>query len=117
MFCVLPHPCSISVQLLVGEETEITNKALSAEDMDTPADKLVYNIEATKSGIIALKESPDYSIENFTQAQIDNSEVIFIHKGSPLETSFCWLGQRHGYGYRSLENMVKCNLSYTAEQE
>ncbi|XP_053340441.1 chondroitin sulfate proteoglycan 4 [Clarias gariepinus] len=70
------------LELLVGEETEITNKALSAEDTDTPADKLVYNIEATKSGIIALKESPDYSIENFTQAQIDNSEVIFIHKGS-----------------------------------
>ncbi|KAF5908312.1 chondroitin sulfate proteoglycan 4-like, partial [Clarias magur] len=70
------------LELLVGEETEITSKALSAEDMDTPADKLVYNIEATNSGIIALKESPDYSIENFTQAQIDNSEVIFIHKGS-----------------------------------
>ncbi|MCI4382089.1 hypothetical protein PGIGA_G00259570 [Pangasianodon gigas] len=70
------------LELLVGEETEITSKALSTEDMDTPPDKLVYNIEATKNGIIALKESPDYNIERFTQAQINNGEVIFIHKGS-----------------------------------
>lgn len=61
--------------------------------MDTPPDKLVYNIEATTSGIIALKESPDFSIEIFTQAQINNGEVIFIHKGSPLQMSSCLLGQ------------------------
>ncbi|KAK3526427.1 hypothetical protein QTP70_025459, partial [Hemibagrus guttatus] len=70
------------LELLVGEETEITSKALSTEDMDSPPDKLVYNIEATQNGIIALKESPDYSVEKFTQAQINNGEVIFIHKGS-----------------------------------
>lgn len=81
------------MQLLVGEETEITSKALSTDDMDTPPDKLVYNIEATTSGIIALKESPDFSIEIFTQAQINNGEVIFIHKGSPLQMSSCLLGQ------------------------
>lgn len=84
MFCMLPHPHSLSVQLVVGEETEITSNALSADDLDTPPDKLVYNLEATKNGIVALKESPDYSIERFTQAQINNGEVIFIHKGSPL---------------------------------
>ncbi|XP_027029287.2 chondroitin sulfate proteoglycan 4 [Tachysurus fulvidraco] len=70
------------LELLVGEETEITSKSLSAEDMDTPPDELVFNIEATTSGIIALKESPDYSVEKFTQAQINNGEVIFLHKGS-----------------------------------
>lgn len=72
---------------------EITSKALSTEDMDTLPDKLVYNIEANKNGIIALKESPDYSIERFTQAQINNGDVIFIHKGSPLQMSLCLLGQ------------------------
>ncbi|XP_058264455.1 chondroitin sulfate proteoglycan 4 isoform X2 [Hemibagrus wyckioides] len=70
------------LELLVGEETEITSKALSTEDMDSPPDKLVYNIEGIQNGIIALKESPDYSVEKFTQAQINNGEVIFIHKGS-----------------------------------
>ncbi|TSK13507.1 Chondroitin sulfate proteoglycan 4 [Bagarius yarrelli] len=50
--------------------------------MDTPPDKLIYNIEATKNGIVALKDSPDYSVERITQAQINNNKVIFIHKGS-----------------------------------
>ncbi|KAI5615469.1 chondroitin sulfate proteoglycan 4 [Silurus asotus] len=70
------------LELLIGEEMEITSKSLSAEDLDTPPDKLVYNIEGTKNGIVALKELPDLVIERFTQAQINNGEVIFIHKGS-----------------------------------
>lgn len=86
------------MQLLVGEETEITSKALSTEDKDTPPDKLVYNIEATKNGVVTLKESPDYSVERFTQAQINNAEVIFIHKGSPhLHIKRVGVGRSVGY--------------------
>ncbi|KAI4873108.1 hypothetical protein NFI96_018796 [Prochilodus magdalenae] len=70
------------LEILVGEESEITSKALSVEDTDTPPEELVYTIEPPSNGIVALKESPDDSIESFTQAQVNNGEVIFIHEGS-----------------------------------
>lgn len=71
--------------------------------MDTPPDELVYSIEAIKNGIVALKESPDFRIERFTQAQIDNGEVIFIHKGTPHISSVLVraLTKTHGYKRRS----------------
>lgn len=68
-------------QVLAGEEADITASMLSTEDADTPAEQLVYHVESPKNGIVALKESPDEAIMNFTQAQINNGEVIFIHKG------------------------------------
>ncbi|XP_036432475.1 chondroitin sulfate proteoglycan 4 [Colossoma macropomum] len=70
------------LEVLVGEESEITNRVLNTEDVDTPPEELVYSIEAPTNGIVALKESPDDSIDTFTQAQINNGEVIFIHEGS-----------------------------------
>ncbi|XP_072528512.1 chondroitin sulfate proteoglycan 4 [Salminus brasiliensis] len=70
------------LEVLVGEESEITSRLLNTEDLDTPPDELVYTIETPTNGIIALKESPDDSIKTFTQAQINNGEVIFIHEGS-----------------------------------
>ncbi|XP_076863031.1 chondroitin sulfate proteoglycan 4 [Brachyhypopomus gauderio] len=70
------------LEVLVGEESEITNKALSTDDLDNPPEELIYNIEAPSSGIVTLKDSPGGSIESFSQAQINNGEVIFIHQGS-----------------------------------
>ncbi|XP_044213427.1 chondroitin sulfate proteoglycan 4 [Thunnus albacares] len=69
------------LEVLAGEEADITPSMLSAEDADTPAEELVYNVEVPTNGIVALKEAPEESILNFTQAHIDRGEVIFIHEG------------------------------------
>ncbi|TRZ01548.1 hypothetical protein DNTS_021821 [Danionella cerebrum] len=70
------------MELLVGEEAEITASMLSSDDLDTPAEELVYSIEKLSGGIIAFKVSPDDNVGTFTQAQINNGEVVFIHRGS-----------------------------------
>ncbi|XP_051545083.1 chondroitin sulfate proteoglycan 4 [Myxocyprinus asiaticus] len=70
------------MELLVGEESEITANVLSSDDLDTPPEELVYSIETPSSGIVAFKVSPDDSVDSFTQAQINNGEVLFIHQGS-----------------------------------
>uniref|UniRef100_A0A8C9VYX6 Chondroitin sulfate proteoglycan 4 n=1 Tax=Scleropages formosus TaxID=113540 RepID=A0A8C9VYX6_SCLFO len=70
------------LELLVGEEAEITANMLTTEDQDTPPEELIYSIEVPSNGIVALKASPDESIHSFTQANLNNGEVIFIHKGS-----------------------------------
>ncbi|XP_016322200.1 chondroitin sulfate proteoglycan 4-like [Sinocyclocheilus anshuiensis] len=70
------------MELVAGEESEITANMLSSEDLDTPPEELVYAIETPSNGIVAFKVSPDDSMDSFTQAQINNGEVLFIHQGS-----------------------------------
>ncbi|XP_030588311.1 chondroitin sulfate proteoglycan 4 [Archocentrus centrarchus] len=69
------------MEVLHGEEADITSSMLSTEDADTPAEELIYNIEMQTNGMVALKEAPDDEILNFTQAHINKGEVIFIHRG------------------------------------
>lgn len=54
---------------------------LSTEDEDTPPKELLYAIEEPINGIVALKASPDDTVDAFTQAQINNGEVFFNHQG------------------------------------
>lgn len=68
-------------QVLAGEEADITSSMLSTEDVDTPAEELVYHVEMSTNGMVALKEEPEESILNFTQAHVNKGGVIFIHKG------------------------------------
>ncbi|KAJ3595964.1 hypothetical protein NHX12_002373, partial [Muraenolepis orangiensis] len=70
------------VPVLAGEESDITSSMLSTQDADTPLTELVYRVDALPTGgMVALKEAPDQGIWNFTQAQINNGEVIFTHQG------------------------------------
>ncbi|KAL0967884.1 hypothetical protein UPYG_G00259150 [Umbra pygmaea] len=69
------------LEVLAGEESDITTTMLNTEDEDTPNEELVYSIESPINGMVALKVEPDVEIENFTQAQVNNGEVIFIHEG------------------------------------
>ncbi|KAJ8343621.1 hypothetical protein SKAU_G00309500 [Synaphobranchus kaupii] len=69
------------LELLSGEDAEITANMLYADDLDTPPEELVYSVEDPTNGIVALRVSPGDSIENFTQAQINSGDVVFIHKG------------------------------------
>ncbi|XP_071778419.2 chondroitin sulfate proteoglycan 4 [Centroberyx gerrardi] len=69
------------LEVLAGEESDITSSMLNTDDADTPTEQLVYHVEAPTNGMVSLKESPDEGILNFTQAQINNGEVIFIHEG------------------------------------
>ncbi|XP_017285506.1 chondroitin sulfate proteoglycan 4 [Kryptolebias marmoratus] len=69
------------LEVLAGEEADITSSMLSTEDADTPAEELVYHVETPANGRVALREEPEESILNFTQAHINKGEVIFVHKG------------------------------------
>ncbi|XP_059191781.1 chondroitin sulfate proteoglycan 4 [Centropristis striata] len=69
------------LEVLSGEDADITSSMLNTEDADTPADQLVYHVEVPTSGVVALKEAPEDAVMNFTQAHINRGEVIFIHEG------------------------------------
>ncbi|XP_020515840.2 chondroitin sulfate proteoglycan 4 [Labrus bergylta] len=69
------------LEVLAGEEADITSSMLNTEDADTPEEELVYNVEVPTNGMVALKEAPEEGILNFTQAHVNRGEVIFMHEG------------------------------------
>ncbi|XP_029289259.1 chondroitin sulfate proteoglycan 4 [Cottoperca gobio] len=69
------------LEVLAGEEADITSSMLNTEDADTPAEELVYNVELPTHGMVALKQAPEEGLLNFTQVHINKGEVIFIHEG------------------------------------
>uniref|UniRef100_A0A096M0Z0 Chondroitin sulfate proteoglycan 4 n=1 Tax=Poecilia formosa TaxID=48698 RepID=A0A096M0Z0_POEFO len=69
------------LEVLPGEQVTITASVLSTEDADTPAEELVYHIDIPTNGVMALKQEPGESIQNFSQAHINRGEIIFTHEG------------------------------------
>ena len=65
-----------------GTDTIETSELLFA-DVELPASSLTYSVtQAPQNGFVALASNPSVSIGSFTQQQIDNGEVIFVHNGS-----------------------------------
>lgn len=61
--------------------TEMTRDDLCAEDGDSLPQDLVYWVTPPSNGHLALKSIPGRSIQNFTQAQIDEGHLVFVHSG------------------------------------
>lgn len=61
--------------------TEITPEDLNAEDEDTLPEQLEYIITQPSNGHLALKTAPNRPIMNFTQAHIDQRQLLFVHSG------------------------------------
>lgn len=65
----------------MGSVTEITINDLCAEDRDSSPAELLYSISSPNNGHLALKASPNKSILNFTQAHIEEGQLVFVHSG------------------------------------
>lgn len=65
----------------MGSVTEITIDDLCAEDKDSLPSDLIYSITLPSNGHLALKSSPDKSILSFTQADIIEGQLVFVHNG------------------------------------
>ncbi|XP_078285949.1 chondroitin sulfate proteoglycan 4-like [Rhinoraja longicauda] len=81
---------TINTELKMWEssEGEISRDLLYTEDLDSPADELVYSIRPPSNGHVALKSSLDDSILQFTQAEVNAGQVTFMHHGSSSSRGF-----------------------------
>ncbi|KAG9353750.1 hypothetical protein JZ751_011872 [Albula glossodonta] len=66
----------------VGSITEVTVEDLSAQDKDTPPERLEFIITPPSNGHLALKSAPSRPILNFTQAHIDQGQLVLVHSGA-----------------------------------
>ncbi|KAM4578494.1 chondroitin sulfate proteoglycan 4 [Fundulus diaphanus] len=70
------------LRVWVSSVTEITPGDLRVEDLDTPADELHFMVTPPSNGHLALKSNPMKAVLNFTQAHIDQGQLLFVHKGA-----------------------------------
>lgn len=82
---VTPAP---SLEVVQGENHTITRHELATEDPDTPPSKLKYDIisEPSKGKLILLPEGVPATY--FTQEDIDENRLVYIHDGTALKDSF-----------------------------
>nr|XP_023678992.1 chondroitin sulfate proteoglycan 4-like [Paramormyrops kingsleyae] len=69
------------LRVWVDSITEITSE-LKAQDEDSPPKSLEYIVTPPSMGHLALKSSPHKPILNFTQAHIDQGQLVFVHSGA-----------------------------------
>ncbi|XP_038354044.1 chondroitin sulfate proteoglycan 4-like isoform X1 [Canis lupus familiaris] len=70
------------LQVWANSVTEITRGDLCAEDKDSSPQDLTYWVTPPSNGHLALQSFPGQSIQNFTQAQINKGQLIFVHTGA-----------------------------------
>uniref|UniRef100_A0A8D0TYK0 Chondroitin sulfate proteoglycan 4-like n=1 Tax=Sus scrofa TaxID=9823 RepID=A0A8D0TYK0_PIG len=70
------------LQVWVNSVTEITSGDLCAEDADSSPRDLAYLVSPPSNGHLALKSFPGHSIQNFTQAEVNEGQLVFVHTGA-----------------------------------
>ncbi|NXS58306.1 CSPG4 protein, partial [Brachypteracias leptosomus] len=89
------------LQLREGATAAISPHILSAEDEDSPAEEVTFSIQPPANGKVVLRSAPSAEVQRFTQAQINNGLVLFVHQG-PLDGGFAfdlWDGENLSPGH------------------
>ncbi|NXY39382.1 CSPG4 protein, partial [Pomatorhinus ruficollis] len=84
-----------------GTTAVLSPHILRAEDEDSPAEEVTYSIQPPANGKVVLRAAPGTEVQRFTQAQIDNGLVLFVHQG-PLDGGFAfdlWDGENLSPGH------------------
>ncbi|XP_030226760.1 chondroitin sulfate proteoglycan 4 [Gadus morhua] len=70
------------LRVWVASVTEIRPGDMRAEDEDTPPEELAFMVTPPSNGHLALKSAPMRPVLNFTQATIEQGQLLFVHKGA-----------------------------------
>lgn len=64
--------------------TQITIDDLSAVDLDSPPESLEFIIDPPSNGHLALRRTPSRPVLSFTQAHIQQGQLVFVHNGKNI---------------------------------
>ncbi|KAM3867633.1 chondroitin sulfate proteoglycan 4 [Diretmus argenteus] len=70
------------LRVWVSSVTEIRPEDLRAQDLDTPPEELYFMVTPPSNGHLALKSAPMRAVLNFTQAHINQGQLLFVHNGA-----------------------------------
>ena len=71
-----------------GGTLSVTPTNVSATDLDTPVGTLLFSVVSVTNGYFELVASPGAPVTTFTQQQIANGVVRFVHNGSGAPPTF-----------------------------
>ncbi|KAJ4941804.1 hypothetical protein JOQ06_011678 [Pogonophryne albipinna] len=78
-----------SLKVVQGDTVALKPENLKVEDLDNPPGDIKFSvISKPNNGYLALGGHLNESVETFTQAQINNGSVYFIHDGSSVSGVF-----------------------------
>lgn len=78
-----------SLKVVQGDTVPILPTNLNVVDSDNPPSEIQYTVISKPSnGILALPERLNESVDAFSQEQINNGELFFVHDGSPASGAF-----------------------------
>uniref|UniRef100_A0A4W4DMW1 Laminin G domain-containing protein n=1 Tax=Electrophorus electricus TaxID=8005 RepID=A0A4W4DMW1_ELEEL len=70
------------LRVWVGSVTEITPEDMNTVDEDSGPEELRYITTQPSNGHLALKSAPTRPIMDFSQAHIDQGQLLFVHSGA-----------------------------------
>lgn len=74
---------AVGIEVWESSATPLLNRSLQVQDEDTPAERLVFTVtRKATNGYVALANKVDEALPKFTQAQVDNEQLVFVHSGS-----------------------------------
>lgn len=71
-----------------GRTVAVTSANLSTSDIDSADSLLTYSITNLQNGYFALASTPNVAITSFTQYQVDNGQIVFVHDGSETAPAY-----------------------------
>lgn len=72
----------LTVSVQRGRSVVITREDIVAIDPDDAPEDLKYEVKRIVNGMIALTSAPTQSVKEFTQAQVNSRNVMFVHDGT-----------------------------------
>ena len=72
----------LNVSVSKGGSVAITTEDLTAIDPDDTAENLTYTISNIRNGFVSNKTAPQSPITTFTQAELEQGNIAFVHDGS-----------------------------------
>ncbi|WP_293269035.1 DUF4347 domain-containing protein, partial [Neptunomonas sp.] len=71
-----------------GEVVTLSSSDLLASDIDSADGLLTFNVSDVQNGHFALASDTASSINSFTQDKIGTNEIVFVHEGGELASSY-----------------------------
>ncbi|XP_071794036.1 chondroitin sulfate proteoglycan 4-like [Asterias amurensis] len=82
----------LSMTITQGAQKTLSMSDLNTVDADNPPEELSYElISSPANGKLVLTEDPSIEVDFFTQKQINDGEVTFLHDGGSLSGGFAFM--------------------------
>ncbi len=77
----------LNVSVSKGGSVVISTEDLTAIDPDDTAENLTYTISNIRNGFVSHKNAPQTPVHTFTQADLEQGNIAFIHDGSMAQSA------------------------------